>query len=143
MTIYVEIEKLLKQTAQTVTDVVDSNEKFEPTIGTMWCRTSFMPGKSTTMTLGPEHCSEYSGLYRIDIFADKGKSMEAVNALVDKFIAAYKAVPMIETDDYNNYNGGIRVYTGEVWRETARFEPVWVNVPVFISWKTHYQHNQA
>ena len=139
--IYTNIEKLLKMVAEQVFPIVDAHETYEPTIGKMWCRATLMPGRSSTVSLGIDHYSEYQGLYRLDLFFDKGQSMEEASKIVDSFIKGFKSVPILEATGIVE-DEGVKVYPGEVWRETARFEKVWVNIPVYVSWKTHIRHNQ-
>lgn len=138
--IYTETQTLLKQVATQVCPIVDAGDVFEPTVGKTWVRATFMPGQSTTASLGPDHYSEYAGLYRLDIFVTKGTPLGDINKMVDAIIKQYKNNQQIKPEDYNIYDESVVVHVGEVWREAARFEPVWVNIPVYISWRVLYQH---
>lgn len=138
--VYTEIEQLLKNVAGQVHPVVATNDVYQPVIGTPWCRVTLMPGKSETISLGYQHYSEYQGLYRIDVFIDKGQDISVGNKMVDAFIKHFKANLMVEPQDAGVYTD-LKLYIGEVWRETTRFETVWVNIPVYVGWKTHIQHN--
>lgn len=140
--IYEYIEKLLAGVAASVHPIVQANDVYEPTIGKMWIRATFMPGRSTTASLGINHYSEYQGLYRLDVFFDKGQPMEDANKIVDRLITQYKAVPILKDTGVIDMEGVV-VYPGEVWREAARFEPVWVSIPVYVSWRSLYQHNNS
>lgn len=139
--IYQATEILLKMITDEVYPSVGSNEVYQPVVGQRWLRTTLMPGKSTTVTLGRQHCSEYQGLFRIDVFFDKGENINGVNEVVDTLIKQFKANMIIDGSQYNVGDDAV-VYIGEVWRETARYEPVWGNIPVYVSWKTIYHHNQ-
>jgi len=142
MKIYTEIENKLKNIADRVIETVNTNEVFEPTIGKPWVRVTLMPGRSSTMSLGYDHMVEYQGLYRIDVFIDKSISMDVGNRIVDDLIVEYKAHPLTDPEDFSTFDDDVRMLIGDVWRETARFEKVWVNIPVYVSWKTHIRHNQ-
>lgn len=140
---YVETEQLLKSVANTVMPTVDAGDVYEPTVGQTWVRATFMPGQSSTMSLGPDHIDEYTGLYRLDIFVTKGTSLPAINKLVDQFIQAYKSTQVIQPEDYNRFDENVVVHINNAWREAARFEPVWVNIPVYVSWRVMFTHTKA
>lgn len=143
MSIYVETEKVLKAVVDSVMVSVDNNQFYKPVIGTDWIRVTLMPGKSNTISLGLNGYSEHQGVYRIDLFVDKGADITKANQIVDKLIETFKANPVLSPQDINKYSEDFKLFVGEVWRETTRYETVWTNIPIYVAWRSIIQSNNT
>ena len=110
-------------------DVAWANAGYEPTIGTMYLRPTFLPGETEAAALGAEAQDITIGLYQIDIYAESGRGQNEIIEMADKIANQFKRGSVL------TYNG-VNVRVVRVSRGPAYNADGWFVLPVTITFNT-------
>jgi hypothetical protein len=106
----------------------DPNAEEDPLAGAFWLRTTFLPGRPTTVSLGAGGMNRQVGAYQIDCFHPKHEGDAAADAMADAIASHFLRGMVLE-------HGGVKVMITESGSEPARDEPAWYRAPVRIGYQ--------
>jgi hypothetical protein len=126
--------KLIQDTLDTVLSglsgmplILHENESGKGCDG-YYMRTTLLPAKTETRSVGETGWDRFFGLYQIDLFYPIDESPDAANFMADKIIDAYPKKTILTSS-------GINIRIVQYWREVRRKSETKHQVPVFIEWE--------
>ncbi len=82
------------------TPIAWPNIKFNPTLGTMFLRPTFLPGRTTRLLINDT--IQYNvGIYQIDVFAAQNKGMSSALDKMDAISDHFKAIQTLTAGNIN------------------------------------------
>lgn len=127
-------------TTTNIPDIIGENETTTRTQNsssavykTPYCRTTLIPARTDTVTLGNNGHDRWYGLYQIDLFFPTNDGVDGSNYAADQIINNFPAGTLI-TDS------GITVRMSQTpWREAGFESSQWYIVPVVIAYEAYIQ----
>jgi hypothetical protein len=133
---YDAIRKLLDAQVDTVAGLptrVYENQRYMPTTGTPWCRSTLLPAEPTAVTIGPNGQNQAKGLFQVDLLYPQSIGTTDANALASLIATALKRGTIL-------VSGSDNVHVEMSWQQTAyAIQQVWYVVPVVIRWSSYTQ----
>lgn len=112
--------------------IVFDNMKYDPTTGTTYIQSRFIPTNRTMKVVGVDQTNkpfwqEYHGIYQLLIHAPEGSGSRETNTLVNTICDVFEATTDLEFN-------GVYVTIKKVERARGINETPWYKTPVNIYW---------
>lgn len=103
------------------------NQPYEPVVGSMWLRESFLPAETAPLTVADGGSMDFSGIYQVSVFAPAGSGAAAGQAVAE--------------DVAEHFARGTAVGQGRV--QSVSIDPPvteggWWMIPVSIRYRAFY-----
>jgi len=121
------LEIKLSNTANIPTQIAYENVSFEPTTGTSYIKTNFIPTSRRPAVRGLNPQQRYEGVFRLQVYCPEGNGPATVDAFANTLIEAFEATTHIT-------HNSITVSVDYAERRQGFLDAPWYYVPVSIGW---------
>lgn len=98
-----------------------------------YIRTTLLPARTTTATLGPSGIDRWYGLYQVDIFFPTNDGTDGPDYAADQIISNFAAGTILTGD-------GVQLRIAQTsWREAGTESTMWYQVPVMVEYEAFIQ----
>ena len=107
-------------------DVVTENDRFKPTQGQPYARSTLLPSQKGTLSLGQTGKDLQRGIYQVDIVVPADAGISVANDLADKVVTAFPRGAISGTD----------IYVTTAQRELGRRDGAFYVLSTTVRWLT-------
>jgi hypothetical protein len=129
------LEGKLAATSNLPTSIAYENVPFEPTTGTSYLQTSYIPTSRRPSVRGLNPQQRYQGIFSVTVYAPEGNGPATADAFANTIIEAFEAT----TDIPYTPSGGttINVSIDYAERQQGFLDSPWYFIPIDIGWYTY------
>lgn len=121
------LEIKLAATSNIPTHIAYENVSFEPTTGTSYIKTNFIPTSRRPAVRGLNPQQRYEGVFRLQVYCPEGNGPATADAFANTLIEAFEATTHIT-------HNSITVSVDYAERRQGFLDAPWYYVPVSIGW---------
>ena len=121
------LEIKLSNTANIPTQIAYENVSFEPTTGTSYIKTNFIPTSRRPAVRGLNPQQRYEGVFRLQVYCPEGNGPATADAFANTLKEAFEATTHIT-------HNSITVSVDYAERRQGFLDAPWYYVPVSIGW---------